>query len=126
MKKLIPLGDVLSVTTGKLVSDNGITGLKTLVEYMWGQQVPLIFQDNAVSDCRGYLLFQHPQLQGITGDISDSYRAGGLAAEKLLYGDTLEVEDFTDEEKAILAKEVERLPHEARIMGIDRKRLDGQ
>lgn len=72
MKKQFHLGDILSVTTGKLVSPTGMTGLVALLDFMtrdsnFTHQLPRV-----ADECRPWLLRQHPQLAKIN-DCGGSY-----------------------------------------------------
>jgi hypothetical protein len=62
MNKTFHLGDVLSITTGRLVSPDGIDGVYRICDYMldtshFTHQLP-----RASKECRPHLLVQHPQL----------------------------------------------------------------
>lgn len=66
------LSDILSITTGRLVSTRHMDGVVDILSYMCGadlftHQLPL-----AVRRCAPVLLQQHPQLAGLPADFPDS------------------------------------------------------
>lgn len=56
------LGDVLSVTTGRLVSTRHIDGVYEILGFMTGEQLMTHQLPRACDQCRPHLLAQHPDL----------------------------------------------------------------
>lgn len=73
MSKRFHIGDILSITTGRLVAPHGIVGVYGILNYMtrdnlFTQQLP-----RAINECKPWLLRQYPQLadvdaSGVTED----------------------------------------------------------
>lgn len=92
------LGDVLSLTTDRLVSPSGFGAVHELVEYMagepvWTHQIPRV-----ADECKPSLLAQHPDLAAIeVPDFSPGENAKAeveewLALQVATFGDRREVE----------------------------------
>ncbi|GAA5155500.1 MULTISPECIES: hypothetical protein [Amycolatopsis] len=75
MSRRFHLGDLLSVTTGKLLSSNGYAGVQALVEYVTGQAHLTHQLSRAVEEIRPFLLQQHPWLAdaNIPRDVGDRF-----------------------------------------------------
>jgi hypothetical protein len=59
------LGDVLSVTTGKVLAPNGFSGTNRLIEYLVGRPVLTHEIPDFADRCREALVSLHPQLSDI-------------------------------------------------------------
>jgi hypothetical protein len=86
------LGDVLSITTGCLVSPRHIEGVYDILNFMTGDnlfthQLPRVWEE-----CRPHLQAQHPQLAAIdaSGVNKDNWRAW-LDEQVAVYGEMLPV-----------------------------------
>ena len=66
------IGDILTVTTGKLVSPSHIGGLYEILNFMTGDSLFTHQLPRASDDCRPSLLRQHPDLAAV--DVPDSVR----------------------------------------------------
>lgn len=93
------LGDILSVTTGRLVSPRHMDGVYDILNHMTGEslfthQLPRVSEEAAP-----VLLRQHPQLAEVTGDgvTADNWR-GWLADLVARFGETLPVQPMTADE----------------------------
>jgi len=64
--KQFHLGDVLSVTTGRLVSPSHVDGLYDILNFMTGDNLFTHQLPRAARECRPYLITQFPQLSGRT------------------------------------------------------------
>lgn len=64
--KPMPLGDILSVTTGALVSRDHMDGLYRILNHMTGEPVFTHQIPRVGRECTPRLLEQHPQLADIT------------------------------------------------------------
>jgi hypothetical protein len=95
------LGDILTITTGRLVSPRHMDGVYDILNWMTGDNLFTHQIPRATDECRGPLLAQHPDLAGVAapgkfGDGSkgsakqavDAWLAGQVAA----YGEMREVE----------------------------------
>jgi hypothetical protein len=59
------IGDVLSVTTGKLVTRRHIDGIYDILGYMTGENLFTHQLPRALNMCQPALLAQHPELAGV-------------------------------------------------------------
>jgi hypothetical protein len=84
----MPLGDILSVTTGRLVSRDHIGGVYKILDYMTGDSLFTHQLPRASSECRPALLAQHPQL-------------GDIEVPEFEPGDTESIFSWLDEQEAI-------------------------
>ena len=69
------IGDVLSITTGKMVSPTGMDGIYKILNFMTGEDLYTHQLPRAMRVCAPHLLQQHPQLaevQTIDTEISES------------------------------------------------------
>ena len=86
------LGDILSVTTGRLVSPTKFPGVRKIMEFMVGHPIfnhslPLYTEQLSTT-----LLNQHPQLRTVdTFGISEDTWEQWLDRQVALYGETLPV-----------------------------------
>lgn len=93
------LGDILSVTTGRLVSTRHVGGVYDILGYMTGEQLFTHQLPRASRQCEGPLLQQLPQLASIEvpddfSDADDVY--AWLDKQKAIYGEVLPVEPISD------------------------------
>lgn len=126
--KTFHLGDVLTITTGRLVSPRHMEGVYDILNWMTGDNLMTHQLPRACDECAGPLLAQHPDLAAVTvpvefGDGSEgsAQRAVDewLAAQVTAFGETREVaplstEDHTRidpfDEFAIVAPHAEVIP----------------
>src|SRR3990170_796891 len=66
--KLFHLGDILSITTGRLVSKRHIEGVYDILNFMTRDNLYTHQLPRASRECAPVLLVQHPQLAAVTGD----------------------------------------------------------
>lgn len=93
------IGDILSVTTGYLVSPEGMGGVYEILGYMTGESLFTHQLPRAAEACRGPLLTQHPQLADANCAGVDTYNhASRLAALVDRFGETLPVAPLTSGE----------------------------
>lgn len=59
------LGDILSITTGRLVSRNHIDGVYTILNHMTGQDLMTHQLPRVADECKPHLLAQHPRLVNV-------------------------------------------------------------
>ena len=65
MKKQFHIGDVLSITTGHLVSPRGMEGIYDILNFMTGDNLFTHQLPRASEECKPYLLAQHPQIKDV-------------------------------------------------------------
>lgn len=96
MNKTFELGDVLSVTTGRLVSRKHMGGIYEIMGFLTGDEYITTLGLLAMKDtCTEALLAQHPQLHNVvTPDefTDEDHIWSWLAEQERLFGETLEVE----------------------------------
>lgn len=59
------LGDVLTVLTGRMLSPRGMDGVYDILDFLTGGSLLTHQLVRALSECRGPLLAQHPDLAGV-------------------------------------------------------------
>ncbi|HFC10802.1 MAG TPA: hypothetical protein ENJ75_01210 [Candidatus Kaiserbacteria bacterium] len=99
MEKLFHIGDVLSVTTGYIVSSRQLDGISDIVKFMTGDnslcrhQVP-----RASEECKPYLLEQYPQLRGVdaSGVTSENWQKW-IDEQVARFGEKLSVRPIPEE-----------------------------
>lgn len=94
MSKDFDLGDILSVTTGLLVSPRLMDGVYDILNYMTEDSLFTHQLPRAAGECKEPLLTQHPQLRGV--EAPDEFTDGDhvfawLDSQKAIYGDSLPV-----------------------------------
>jgi hypothetical protein len=88
------LGDVLTITTGALVSPRHMDGVYDILNWMTGDNLFTHQLPRAMDECQGPLLAQHPDLAAIVlPDFGDGKAAvyAWLAEQVTVYGETREV-----------------------------------
>lgn len=63
--RLFHLGDVLSITAGKLLSNRHMDGIYDILNFMTGDYLYKGQLPRAMNECRPYLLQQHPRLANV-------------------------------------------------------------
>ena len=97
MTKKFHIGDVLSITTGRLVSRDGMGGVYKILEYMSGEKLMTHQLPRISRECRPVLLRQYPQLidvkfSGVKKDNLDWW----LTEQIKSYGEMLNVNPLSD------------------------------
>ncbi len=102
MTRKFDLGDVLSITTGRLVSKRGMDGLYDILNYMTGDNLYTHQLPRASDECQPWLLRQHPQLTKVIvlkwKDEADVWQ--WLTAQEALFGSQLVVEPIPADDHA--------------------------
>ncbi len=84
------LGDILSVTTGILMSPRRIDGIYDILNFLTGDSLFTHQLPRACRQCRPEVLRQHPQLADVTLEAMGADDVGPtLARLKSQYGETL-------------------------------------
>jgi hypothetical protein len=65
MHKQFHLGDILSITTGKLLSPSKMDGVYSILNFMTGQELYTHQLGRAAEVCKPYLEGYYPQFKGI-------------------------------------------------------------
>jgi hypothetical protein len=95
MSKQFHLGDILSITTGILVSPRLMSGVYDILNYMTGDDLFTHQLPRAAEECRPHLLRQFPQLMGVDKFSDKTEVASWLIKQIEKYGEFLEVETLT-------------------------------
>lgn len=93
------LGDILSITTGRLVSPRHVDGVYDILNYMTGDNLFTHQLPRASRECKGPLLEQLPQLQAVLTPLEfedKEHVDRWLAHYKRAYGETLPVEPLAE------------------------------
>lgn len=96
--KSFDLGDVLSITTGCLLSPSGMGGIYKILNYMTGDNLYTHQLMRAEAECRPELLRQHPALADVkTPALSGQTEVETwVAAMAKIHGETLPVQPLPD------------------------------
>jgi len=93
MGKWFHLGDILSITSGTLVSPRLIDGVYDILNYMTGENLFTHQLARAGDICRPHLLKQWPELEGVScEDVAPENWKEKLEALTTKYGLELEIE----------------------------------
>lgn len=88
--KLFHLGDILTITTGKLVSPRHMEGVYDILNFMTGDNLFTHQLGRASNECKPALLEQHPQLVAVTGDeVTPKNFKAWIEAQCAEFGDEL-------------------------------------
>ncbi len=89
------LGDILSITTGHLVSPRHIDGVYDILNFMTRDNLFTHQLPRACDECKPYLLRQYPQLEGIdASQVNVDNWQEWLAGQGKVYGEHLSVEQI--------------------------------
>jgi hypothetical protein len=104
--KTFHLGDVLSVTTGLMLSPTGMDGIYEILNWMTGENLMTHQLPRAGDECIGPLLAQHPDLAEVQVpagvlDTEATYRAW-MDEQVARFGETREVAPLGGEEHAYI------------------------
>jgi hypothetical protein len=101
MGKTFELGDVLTITTGKLVARGGMNAVYNILNYMTDDTLFTHQLPRAMDECRPYLLKQFPQLADMIMPEDFGGKAGVLAwlwVQEQAYGNSFEVEPIPQDD----------------------------
>lgn len=86
------LGDILSITTGVLVSPRKMKGVYDILQFMTGRSLSTHQLPRSGDEMTPRLLAQHPQLAAVNADsVNVENHAAWLAEQIALYGETMPV-----------------------------------
>jgi hypothetical protein len=87
------LSDILSITTGKLVSIKHIDGVYDILNYLTGVNLYTNEIPRALKECKVYLLEQFPQLKEVNADGVNGYNIYEWVESQIkIFGEYLEVD----------------------------------
>lgn len=91
--KKFHIGDVLSVTTGRMVSPNHMGGIYGILNYMTGDNLFTHALPRASEECKPHIFALYPELKNVD---SESFTKENweewLTKQALTYGEWLEIE----------------------------------
>jgi hypothetical protein len=107
--ELFHLGSILSITTERLVANDGMDAIYKILNYMTGEQLFTHQLPRASRQCKPLLLAQYPDLaredgsdlvipEGATRDVCQAKCRQWLAQKVQLYGEYLEVKPLPPSE----------------------------
>lgn len=96
--KKFHLGDVLSITTSRLVSPRHIDGVYDIFGFMTGELLFTHQLSRASDVCKPALLEQHPQLENVNAStkVNEKNYKQWLAEQVAKYGEKLSVSPLVD------------------------------
>ena len=95
--KKFHLGDVLSITTGRLVSPRHIDGVYDILGFMTGESLFTHQLPRASDVCKPALFEQHPQLKDVdASSVNEKNYKQWLAKQVAKYGEKLSVSPLAD------------------------------
>ncbi len=93
------LGDVLTVSTGALVSPRHMEGVYDILNYMTGDNLFTRQLPRALGECRPWILRQHPQLAECdASDVDKLNWEDWLSRQVDLFGEELTVEPIPQDD----------------------------
>src|SRR5688500_16791416 len=99
MAKQFHLGDILTITTGRLLSPRHMDGVYDILNYMTGDNLYTHQLPRASDECKPYLLKQHPQLADIeVPDFKQVEVWGWLDEQVVRYGEQFDVEPIPQDD----------------------------
>lgn len=98
MPESFPLADILTVTTGRLLSHDHTAGAYKILNYLTGDNLYTHQLPRAVDACRPALIEQHPHLVGVEPpkDVAVPELLAWLAEQEQRYGDSVPVTPIAD------------------------------
>jgi hypothetical protein len=126
--KTFHIGDILSVTTGCLVSPRMVAGVHELLDWMTGEALMTHQLPRASRECEDNLRAQHPDLAAITvpdwttirRDQAETIVFGWVAEQVDRFGETREVTPLPPEDHTPIdpITELKMMRPDAQIIGI--------
>lgn len=97
MKREFHIGDILSITTGHLVSPRHIDGIYDILNFMTGDNLFTHQLPRAVNECTPFLLQQHPQLESVdASSVNEDNLEYWLFEQAAKFGPTLLIETLPE------------------------------
>lgn len=99
MTEHFDLGDILSITTGRLVSLDGMAGVYRILNYMSGDNLYTHQLPRVSGEAAPVLLRWHPQLADVDASVvNPENHAEWLADQKARFGATLPVAPLSEDQ----------------------------
>jgi len=96
-QKLFHLGDILSITTGRLVSKRHVQGVYNILDFMTRDNLFTHQLGRACEECKPALLAQHPQLTYITAaEVTPENFKAWIEAQCAEHGEALMVQQLPE------------------------------
>lgn len=117
------LGDILSITTGVLLSPRLIEGVYDILNFMTRDNLFTHQLPRASEECKSHILNQHPKLSKVEvpdwgPDVEPLYVRAWLATMKLEYGGTLPIKRLAPEDHTPIHPIDELV-----MMGVDKEKI---
>lgn len=119
------LGDILTITTGRLVSPRHIDGVYDILNFMTGDSLFTHQLPRGMEECQGPLLAQHPDLAGVAvpddfGDDPETGVKAWLAEQVAVYGEMRAVAPLAADEHTHIDPftEMRKMAPHAEIIGV--------
>lgn len=98
--RVFSLGQVLTITTGKMLCRQGVGGIYEILNYMTNDNLFTHQLPRAINECAPYLLKQFPQLAGVDASpVKDEVSLERWLADVMArFGETLEVEPIPQDD----------------------------
>lgn len=127
-QRMFHLGDILSITTGKLVSPRLMDGIYDILNYMTGDDLYTHALPRAADECKPYLLMEMPFLKDISAGVvgRDNWQAW-LDKQVELYGEQHAVRPIHHEDHEVLSpfEELDRMGVSAdKVLSVDLDELE--
>lgn len=91
------LSDILSITTGRMVSTRHMEGIYDILNFMTHDNLSTHQLGRASNECKPALLAQHPQLAAIIGDgVTHENFKSWIEAQYAEYGEELRVQQLSE------------------------------
>lgn len=120
-QKLFHISDILSITTGRLVSTRHIEGVYDILNFMTHDNLFTHQLGRASDECKPQLLKQYPQLAVVTGDdVTPGNFKVWIEARCAEFGDELMVQRLTEHAHEFIdpMSELAEMVHPDRIMTV--------
>jgi hypothetical protein len=122
-ERLFHLGDILTITTGLLVSPRHVEGIYDILNFMTGDNLFTHQLPRAMDECAPVLLAQHPQLRAV--QVPEEFDGKEhvdqwLAEQVMRYGEQLSVAPLHAGDHTVIDP-----ISELRMMGVPPQRIIG-
>lgn len=120
------LGDILSITTGRLVSPRHIDGVYDILSYMTDDSLFSHQLRRASDECKPHILAQHPELEEIDASVVNGENWKQWLAEQVAkYGEQLEIKPLVSGIHKIKdpAEEAEEMVGSNKVIKVDLDKL---
>lgn len=125
-KRAFHLGDVLTITTGRLVSPRHVSGIYDILNFMTGDDLFTHQLPRAMEECQGPLLKQHPDLKAIEvpddfGNDPQAAVAAWLAEQVAIFGETRDVSPLPPEDHTYIdpITEIRKMAPHAEVITVE-------